>query len=67
MTINYFYCRSPTGLLAYGSNHTVVIVDTIQLQVVQTLDKHKTAVVKVTYLKNYSIMGCLFISSLEIG
>jgi len=46
----YLYCRSPTGLLAYGSNHTVVIVDTIQLQVVQTLDKHKTAVVNVIFL-----------------
>lgn len=40
---------SSTSLLAYGSNHTVVVVDTVLLQVVQTLDKHKTAVVKVKW------------------
>jgi hypothetical protein len=47
MTLQTFGSRSPCGLLAYGSNFTVVVVDSIQLQTIQTLDRHKAPVVKV--------------------
>lgn len=44
LTLKY---RSPTGLVAYGSHYTVVVVDPIELKVIQTLDKHKALIVKV--------------------
>jgi len=44
-------------LLAYGCNQTIVVVDSKQLQVIQTLDKHKSPVVKVNmiaiFIQNY--------------
>ncbi|KAK6635197.1 hypothetical protein RUM44_000448 [Polyplax serrata] len=41
------------GLLAYGSNYTVVIVDTRNVQLVQCLDKHKAMVKKVLWGNDY--------------
>ena len=54
IVLKIFSIRSSTGLLAYGSNYSVVVVDTIHLQVIQTLDKHKTSVVKV-HFNNYNV------------
>lgn len=39
--------RGNQGLVAYGSNYTVVIVDTTNVQPVQCLDRHKSLVNKV--------------------
>ncbi|KAI8499468.1 WD repeat-containing protein 11 [Branchiostoma belcheri] len=42
------------GLLAYGCQNFVVVVDTRTVQVIQTLDRHKTNVVKVKWAReNY--------------
>ncbi|XP_071448701.1 WD repeat-containing protein 11-like [Hetaerina americana] len=40
------------GLLAYGSNYSVVIVDTKNIQPIQCLDKHKSMVNKVKWEKD---------------
>ncbi|PSN34557.1 WD repeat-containing protein 11 [Blattella germanica] len=40
------------GLLAYGSNYSVVIVDTKNVQPIQCLDKHKSMVNKVLWEKH---------------
>ncbi|KAJ4431502.1 hypothetical protein ANN_20100 [Periplaneta americana] len=37
------------GLLAYGSNYTIVIIDTKNVQPIQCLDKHKSMVNKVLW------------------
>ncbi|GLH00339.1 Uncharacterized protein GBIM_06748 [Gryllus bimaculatus] len=39
------------GLLAYGSNYSVVIIDTKNIQTIQCLDKHKSMVNKVLWEK----------------
>lgn len=39
--------------MAYGSNYTVVVVDTRNIQVVQCLDKHKSMVKKVLWGVDY--------------
>lgn len=41
------------GLLAYGSNYTVVVVDTRNIQLVQCLDRHKAMVKKVLWGRDY--------------
>lgn len=41
------YFRGYHGLLAYGSNYTVVVIDTQNIQPIQCLDKHKAIVNKV--------------------
>ena len=41
--------RGWQGLLAYSSNYTVVVVDPLTQQLVQTLDKHKALVTKVIH------------------
>lgn len=38
------------GLMAYGSNSTVFVIDTRNVQVVQTLDKHKSTVKKILWV-----------------
>ena len=43
-----------SGLIAYGSHGSVVIVDPITFQVVQTLDDHKSSVTRVAWTKT----GC---------
>ncbi|XP_037068815.1 WD repeat-containing protein 11-like [Pollicipes pollicipes] len=40
------------GLLAYGCNYTVVVVDPLTQQVVQTLDKHKAFITKVKWQRS---------------
>lgn len=37
------------GLLAYGSNYTIVVIDTKNIQPIQCLDKHKSMVNKVLW------------------
>jgi hypothetical protein len=41
------------GLLAYGSNCSVVVIDTRNVQTVQTLEKHKHPVQKVGVSNDY--------------
>ena len=40
-----------SGLVAYGSNTLVVVVDPVSLQVVQVLEKHRSSVVSVKWTK----------------
>ena len=42
--------RGWQGLLAYSCNYTVVVVDPLTQQLVQTLDKHKALVTKVIHV-----------------
>lgn len=46
MWINYLF-RSENGLLAYGSNNLVVIVDTAKVIPVQCFTDHKSLIKKV--------------------
>lgn len=39
--------------MAYGSNYTVVVVDTKNIQLVQCLDRHKAMVKKVLWGRDY--------------
>lgn len=48
--INYF--RSENGLLAYGSNNLVVIVDAAKVIPVQCFTDHKALIKKVNFMKN---------------
>lgn len=43
--------RGWQGLVAYGAQTTVVVVDPVTLQCAQTLTKHRTHVVKVRWRK----------------
>jgi hypothetical protein len=45
------------GLLAYGSNCSVVVIDTRNVQTVQTLEKHKHPVQKVGVSKLLNFRG----------
>jgi len=51
------------GLLAYGSNCSVVVIDTRNVQTVQTLEKHKHPVQKVGVSKLLNFRG--FFSALR--
>ncbi|XP_046659155.1 LOW QUALITY PROTEIN: WD repeat-containing protein 11-like, partial [Homalodisca vitripennis] len=42
--ISVLFHRSYNGLVAYGSNYTVVVMDTTNMQPVQCLDRHKAIV-----------------------
>ncbi|XP_046385283.1 WD repeat-containing protein 11-like [Ischnura elegans] len=45
------------GLLAYGSNYSVVIVDTKNVQPIQCLDKHKSMVNKVKWERDGNLIA----------
>lgn len=55
-----FVFRAGHGLLAYGSNYTVVVVDTLNVQVVQCLDRHKSMVKKVGLIFPFDVFNSLF-------
>jgi len=58
MLVNLFF-RSENGLLAYGSNNLVVVVDTAKVIPVQCFTDHKSLIKKV----NFFIFYRLFIST----
>lgn len=47
IVFNLMFFRGHHGLLAYGSNYTIVVIDTKNVQPIQCLDKHKSMVNKV--------------------
>jgi hypothetical protein len=51
------------GLLAYGSNSSVVVLDTRNVQIVQTLEKHKHPVQKVIFLFLFHLILVLIMHS----
>lgn len=48
----YIFYRGHHGLVAYGCNTYVVVIDTTNVQPVQCLDHHKSAVNKVKKYEN---------------
>ncbi|XP_067012842.2 WD repeat-containing protein 11 [Anabrus simplex] len=54
------------GLLAFGSNYTIVIVDTKNIQPIQCLDKHKSMVNKVLWEQCHQSKSLMEPASLEL-
>ena len=48
-TCFFDFCRGWQGILAYGCQNIVTVVDPKSMQVIQGLDKHKGYIVKVCF------------------